>query len=352
MADLEKRIGAVQEEGSLLSAVTENQKQINEQIKTLRNEIKKGAGLLAESSASRPSTENRYLQTSEVLAALTLGIPDYLKQKKNYLASVNYVLGHLRSRARITGVITSSQAVELPVYVNNAFDVENLVRDLCTKSDRGCTPSPNSKFFDQQEVSIRTTEIIVPGHSGLLRSLNDGKPVYFDVNAGVQDEEDMRSRGYFTLGIPPARHSNRRDLYLMDVKIMGQFSCKSNRVTPQDFALEHTGIGYVITKDQPGSSGELPEANFVVTPPRSSRILAYNWNASIDENEFQAIDRKWSEHFTAATLPEYDLMSSIGQDSVLPFMGAPVFGRYKIQKISSDCEVSKLALKFIHNVNR
>ncbi len=339
----------IAEQKTLIAISRAQQSKANEEILKLRKEVLDSAGLQAAIDSERPAAETRFLAADEVLASLTRGLPDFISQKKNYLSTVNYVLGHMKSRAQTTGFIAGSDHSDLPLYVSNSSDLESLISRYCqvgSDSNVLCVPTPDSVFFDREKTIITyPSELVIPANSSLLRALNRGEAVDFDISAAVRSVEDMKARNYLSLGIGLGDSVlSRRNMYLMDIKIGGRLYCPNFELAaeagrkPATFVeLQHSGIGYVLDEED--------KSQFVLGQSRSQVLFVSDYDNDSDKQALENSMRSWKKTWNEVTLPEVDFTSDT--KSSLPFLGAPAYGRYTMKMQTGGCQLEQLRLNFV-----
>jgi hypothetical protein len=163
-----------------------------------------------------------------------------------------------------------------------------------------------------------------------VRKLALTEAVDFEVSPFAASETAMRESGFFTLWAAN-KFRNRRNMTLIDVFLGTQYQCTGAQWNR--FALSHQGSGFVFRPLAEGSSEV--SADLLAGPERHS--LQTFFNLADSQDEVNRIIRYWVQdrfqvrRFPRTTGPPNDTTS------VLPFLGAPVMGSYRLSLQPSDC---------------
>jgi hypothetical protein len=262
---------------------------------------------------------NLFIANQETLAELMKGIPEYLVTKRRNLEVSNQLLHLMRRRFAIVHAVTGGEAPGPSTYVRNATQLDALVDNIV-----------NKRFFDERQINIDVAQVVIPANSGFVRKLALTEAVEFEVSPFAGTEASMRQNGFFTLWAPN-KFRDRRNMTLIDVFFGTQYQCTGAQWNR--FALSHQGSGFVFRPLAEGSREVA--ANLSVGPERLS--LQTFFNLADSQDEVNRIIRYWvQDRFQVRRFPR-----SVGPPndttSVLPFLGAPVMGSYRLSLQPSDC---------------
>lgn len=262
---------------------------------------------------------NLFIANQETLAELIKGIPEYIVAKRRSLETANLLLHLMRRRFAVVHAITGEQGDSPSTYVRNATQLAAMVKDVV-----------NKRFFDERQINIDVAQIIVPANSGFTRKLAVAEAVDFEISPFASTETLMRENGFFALWAPN-KFRDRRNMTLIDVFIGTQYQCTGAQWNR--FALSHRGSGLVFRPLAEGSSEV--SADLAVGPERLS--LQAFFNLADSQEEVNRVIRYWvQDRFQVRRFPR---QSGPPNDttSVLPYLGAPVIGSYRLSLQPSDC---------------
>jgi hypothetical protein len=267
-----------------------------------------------------PATrKNLFIATQETLSDLMKGIPEYLVTKRRVLETANRLMHLMRRRFEVIQGFTGDAETVPEVYVRNATQLQQLIDGIVSK-----------RFFDERLINIDVAQVVVPSNSGFARKLALDENVEFEVSPFAATEALMRANGYFSLWAPN-KFRERKNLTLIDVFVGTDYQCTGAQWNR--FALEHRGSGFVLKPLTKGSNEV--SADIAVGPGRMAFQTFFNQADSRDE--INRIIRYWVEdRYQARKFPR---PPGPPNDSslILPYLGAPLIGSYRLSLQPSDC---------------
>lgn len=262
---------------------------------------------------------NLFIANQETLAELMKGIPEYLISKRRSLETANQLLHLMRRRFAVVHAITGQEDTLPSTYVRNATQLDALVNDIV-----------NKRFFDERQINIDVAQVVIPANSGFTRKLALTEAVEFEVSPFAATEELMRENGFFTLWAPN-KFRDRRNTTLIDVFVGTQYQCTGAQWNR--FALTHQGSGFVFRPLTEGSAEV--SADIVVGPERVA--LQTFFNLADSQDEVNRIIRYWvQDKFQVRRFPRPNGPPN-DTTSILPYLGAPLMGSYRLSVQPSDC---------------
>src|SRR5690606_23816118 len=154
--------------------------------------------------------------------------------------------------------------------------------------------------------------------------------VQFEVSPFARTAQQMRESGYFALW-HPTKFRDRRNMTLIDMFIGTQYQCTGAQWNR--FALTHDGSGMVFRPLAEGSSEV--SAEIVVGPERVA--LQTFFNLADSQDEVERIIRYWlNDRFQLRRFPRPNGPPN-DTTSILPYLGAPLIGSYRLSLQPSDC---------------
>ncbi len=262
---------------------------------------------------------NLFIANQETLSELMKGVPEYLVSKRRALENANRLLHLMRRRFAVVNA-TLGETDSIPqTYVRNATQLGALVDDIV-----------NARFFDERQINIDVAQIVVPANSGFARRLALTETVEFEVSPFAATEELMRESGFFAVWAPN-KFTDRRNMTLIDAFVGTQYQCTGAQWNR--FALAHLGTGYVFRPIAEGSTEV--SADILVGPERLS--LQTFFNLADSQDEVNRIIRYWlQDRFQVRRFPRPNGPPN-DTTSILPFLGSPVMGSYRVTLQPSDC---------------
>ena len=262
---------------------------------------------------------NLFIANQETLAELMKGIPEYLISKRRSLETANQLLHLMRRRFAVVHAVIGEEDTWPSTYVRNATQLDALVNDIV-----------NKRFFDERQINIDVAQVVVPANSGFLRKLALTEAVEFEVSPFAATEDLMRENGFFTLWAPN-KFRDRRNMTLIDMFVGTQYQCTGAQWNR--FALTHQGSGFVFRPLAEGSTEV--SADIVVGPERVG--LQTFFNLADSQDEVNRIIRYWvQDRFQVRRFPRPNGPPN-DTTSILPYLGAPVMGSYRLSLQPSDC---------------
>ena len=267
-----------------------------------------------------PATrKNLFIATQDIVADLMKGIPEYLVTKRRVLETANRLMHLMRRRFEVVQAFTGEAATVPMVYVRNATQLQAMIDDIVAK-----------RFFDERQINIDVAQIVVPANSGFARKLALDENVEFEVSPFASTEALMKANGYFALGAPN-KFRERKNLTLIDVFAGTDYQCTGAQWNR--FALQHRGSGLVFKPLTKGSSEV--SADISVGPERVALQTFFNQADSGDE--INRIIRYWvQDRYQARKFPRAPGPSN-DTSLILPYLGAPLIGSYRLSLQPSDC---------------
>lgn len=275
---------------------------------------------------------NLFIANQETVAGLMKGIPEYIIAKRRALERANLLLHLMRRRYTVVQAATGVNEDGSSKYVWNATQLKEFVDDIHYK-----------RFFNENQLYIDIAKITVPSNSGFVRKLALTKTVEFEVSPFAASEELMRENGYFTLW--NNTFSARRNMTLIDIIISVQYRCTGGEHWNR-FALTHSGSGMVFRPLTEGS--DEVSVQVLIGPARSNEDAFWNVDDSLDEATVNGITSYWRRRFQVRTFPHRPGPPN-DDESLLPYLGAPVLGTYRLSLKPSSCSFdgANLSLYFI-----
>jgi hypothetical protein len=262
---------------------------------------------------------NLFIADQETLSELMKGIPEYLVAKRRSLETANLLLHLMRRRFEVVNAVTGGNDSAPDTYVRNATQLAALVQDIV-----------NKRFFDERQINIDVAQIVVPANSGFARKLALTDAVDFEISPFASSDAAMKAAGYFSLWAP-SKFRERRNLTLIDAFIGTQYQCTGAQWNR--FALQHRGSGFVFKPVTEGSREV--SADISIGPERLA--LQTFFNLADSQDEVNRIIRYWvQDRFQVRNFPRRAGPPN-DTDSVLPYLGAPVIGSYRLSLQPSDC---------------
>ncbi|ODA93792.1 hypothetical protein BFX40_13565 [Mesorhizobium sp. SEMIA 3007] len=267
-----------------------------------------------------PATrKNLFIATQDTVADLMKGIPEYLVTKRRVLETANRLMHLMRRRFEVVQAFTGEAATVPMVYVRNATQLQAMIDDIVAK-----------RFFDERQINIDVAQIVVPANSGFARKLALDENVEFEVSPFASTEALMKANGYFALWAPN-KFRERKNLTLIDVFAGTDYQCTGAQWNR--FALQHRGSGLVFKPLTKGSSEV--SADISVGPERVALQTFFNQADSGDE--INRIIRYWvQDRYQARKFPRAPGPSN-DTSLILPYLGAPLIGSYRLSLQPSDC---------------
>jgi hypothetical protein len=262
---------------------------------------------------------NLFVANQETLAELMKGIPEYLVSKRRSLETANLLLHLMRRRFAVVNAVTGEEDSSPEVYVRNATQLGALVDDIV-----------NRRFFDERQINIDMAQIVVPANSGFARKLALTEAVDFEVSPFASNEALMKANGYFSIWAQN-KFRDRRNMSLIDVFIGTQYQCTGAQWNR--FALQHRGSGFVF---RPLAEGSREVAADVTVGPERLALQTF-FNLADSQDEVNRVIRYWlQDRFQVRSFPRLNGPPN-DTASVLPYLGAPVIGSYRLSLQPSDC---------------
>ncbi|MBB6408795.1 hypothetical protein [Mesorhizobium sangaii] len=267
-----------------------------------------------------PATrKNLFIATQDTIADLMKGIPEYLVTKRRVLETANRLMHLMRRRFEVVQAFTGDAATVPVVYVRNATQLQAMIDDIVAK-----------RFFDERQINIDVAQIVVPANSGFARKLALDENVEFEVSPFASTDALMKANGYFALWAPN-KFRERKNLTLIDVFAGTDYQCTGAQWNR--FALQHRGSGFVFKPLTKGSSEV--RADISVGPERVALQTFFNQADSGDE--INRIIRYWvQDRYQARKFPRAPGPSN-DTSLILPYLGAPLIGSYRLSLQPSDC---------------
>ncbi|MER9224572.1 hypothetical protein NKI39_02800 [Mesorhizobium sp. M0664] len=267
-----------------------------------------------------PATgKNLFIATQDTVADLMKGIPEYLVTKRRVLETANRLMHLMRRRFEVVQAFTGEAATVPEVYVRNATQLQAMIDDIVAK-----------RFFDERQINIDVAQIVVPANSGFARKLALDENVEFEVSPFASTDGLMKANGYFALWAPN-KFRERKNLTLIDVFIGTDYQCTGAQWNR--FALQHRGSGFVFKPLTKGSNEV--RADISVGPERVALQTFFNQADSGDE--ISRIIRYWvQDRYQARKFPRAPGPSN-DTSLILPYLGAPLIGSYRLSLQPSDC---------------
>jgi hypothetical protein len=267
-----------------------------------------------------PATrKNLFIATQETLADMMKGIPEYLVSKQRTLETANRLMHLMRRRFEVVQAFTGEGETVPEVYVRNATQLRAMVEDIV-----------NKRFFDERQINIDVAEVVVPANSGFARKLALDETVEFEVTPFASTDALMKANGYFALW-SPNKFRDRKNLTLIDTFIGTDYQCTGAQWNR--FALQHRGNGFVFKPVTKGSTEV--RADLAVGPERLALQTFFNQADSRDEItriiRYWVQDRYQARKFPRAPGPSNDT------SLILPYLGAPLIGSYRLSLQPSNC---------------
>lgn len=263
--------------------------------------------------------KNLFIANQETMAELMKGIPEYLVAKRRNLETANLLLHLMRRRFEVVNAVMGEEGSTPATYVRNGGQLAALVDDIVDR-----------RFFDERQINIDVAQVIIPANSGFARKLALTEAVDFEVTPFAATEAAMRDNGYFAIWAPN-KFRERRNMTLIDAFVGTQYVCTGAQWNR--FALTHQGSGFVFRPLAQGSREV--SADIVVGPERLA--LQTFFNLADSQAEVDRIIRYWlQDRFQVRRFPR---PSGPPNDttSILPYLGAPVIGSYRLSLQPSDC---------------
>lgn len=262
---------------------------------------------------------NLFIATQETMSELMKGIPEYLVTKRRLLESSNRLLHLMRRRFEVVQAFTGESGAIPEAYVRNATQLRALIDDIV-----------NRRFFDERQINIDVATVIVPANSGFARKLALTENVEFEVSPFAATEALMKANGYFSLW-SPNKFADRRNLTLIDVFVGTDYQCTGAQWNR--FALEHLGSGFVF---KPLAEGSAEVSAEILIGPRRVALQTFINQADHREVISRIIDYWTLDRFQARRFPR---LPGPANDSglILPYLGAPLIGSYRLSLQPSDC---------------
>ncbi|MES0097577.1 hypothetical protein [Mesorhizobium sp. M0019] len=263
--------------------------------------------------------KNLFIATQDTVADLMKGIPEYLVTKRRVLETANRLMHLMRRRFEVVQAFTGEAATVPVVYVRNATQLQAMIDDIVAK-----------RFFDERQINIDVAQIVVPANSGFARKLALDENVEFEVSPFASTDALMKANGYFALWAPN-KFRERKNLTLIDVFVGTDYQCTGAQWNR--FALQHRGSGFVFKPLTKGSNEV--RADISVGPERVALQTFFNQADSGDE--ISRIIRYWvQDRYQARKFPRAPGPSN-DTSLILPYLGAPLIGSYRLSLQPSDC---------------
>ena len=152
----------------------------------------------------------------------------------------------------------------------------------------------------------------------------------FEVSPFAATENLMRQNGFFALWAPN-KFRERRNLTLIDAFVGTQYQCTGAQWNR--FALAHRGSGFVF---RPLAEGSREVAAEITVGPERLALQTF-FNLADSQDEVNRIIRYWvQDRFQVRSFPR-PAGPPNDTNSVLPYLGAPVIGSYRLTLQPSDC---------------
>ncbi len=298
----------------LQGEILEFQQQVQSQTIAEQEELMKLVSQIDDPQAKR----NLFIANEEMLADLLKGIPEYIDVKRRLLQTANRTLHLMRRRYSTVAGITGSTQGWPSTYVRNGTQLDQMVADIA-----------NDKFFNERQINVDVSEIVIPANSGFARTLALNEKVDFEISPDAAGAEGMQASGFLSLW-DDAKFGRNRNLTLLDVLMGVQYTCSGTH--RNKYLLRHKGDGMVFHNIAEGSEEVVPQ--LVIGPGRSFVRPFYNLASSLDTVE-RILDY-WEDAFTVRSFPPSNGPPNDTR-SVLPFLGAPVIGTYEVFLRPSTC---------------
>ena len=259
-----------------------------------------------------------FIASQETLSELLRGIPDYISAKRTSLTTANRLLHLMRQRYSLVLGITGRREDYPLTYVKDAAQLTALVSEI-----------EGQRFFDETEIPIEVARVVVPSQSGFVKKLALDEEVTFEISPFAGSDDAMREAGFFVIWDDKFRE--RKTMTLIDVLIGAQYTCTGAQWNT--YTLRHLGSGTVFRPLAEGSPVTVPER--IIGPSRGGQHTFYNMAAN--EADLNRVLSYWQfNRFAARKFPRMPGPPN-DQDAILPFLGAPVYGTYKLAVNPSDC---------------
>jgi hypothetical protein len=267
-----------------------------------------------------PATrKNLFIASQETFSDLMKGIPEYLVTKRRVLENANRLMHLMRRRFEVIQGFTGDADTVPEIYVRNGTQLQALMDDIV-----------NKRFFDERLINIDVAQVVVPANSGFARKLALDEKVEFEISPFASTEALMKANGYFSLWAP-TKFRDRKNLTLVDVFIGTDYQCTGAQFNR--FALEHRGSGFVFKPLTKGS--DEVRADIAIGPARLAFQTFFNQADSRDQIShiisYWVVDRYQARKFPRAPGPSNDT------GLILPYLGAPLIGSYRLSLQPSDC---------------
>jgi hypothetical protein len=258
--------------------------------------------------------EQIYLTNEELVATLTRGIPEFLQEKRRLVESANYQLGLLYTKVR---ALTST------VSPNAAFGLANDGNSLAyARTGQQIQDSLNNAgdevLRSQAVIQSEVVGILIPAGSGLARQLQVDHVAEFEISPVAANR--MEELGYFALWHPVFGEASAFTVLDMTLVVNPTTSGCMRRV----FTLEHEGSGFRFV----GSSGGTVEPMLFAGGSRKSAMKYYVGESA--ESDLAAFRDAWTPLMSLLGFWNRDVRISYDPESLLPLLGVPAIGTYRI----------------------
>ena len=262
-------------------------------------------------TAANP-VEQIYLTNDELAANLTKGIPDYLQEKRALLESANYQLGLLYTRIRaLTSAVTPDAVFGIandsaPLsYARTGQDIQDALDS-----------ASGDVFRNQALIQTEVVGIDILSTSGLGRQLQLERSAEFEITPAAKSH--MAEVGYFGLWHRAFNEANA--LTVLDMRLLVVFAKVG--CMEREFKLTHQGSGFRFV----GRSGGGAEPLLVAAPPRTVPLKYYRLDSEITE-----FNNAWKPLMSLLGFWNNEVQLSYDRETLLPFLGVPVIGAYRVE---------------------
>jgi hypothetical protein len=324
-----KQVKELDEKNVGLHATIDNfQREIDEEAKKQREEMTKLV-----SQVDDPNQHlNLFVTTQDKISQLLQSVPEYVVTKRRLLETANMTLHLMRQRYGIVASVSGLQVNWPSTYVRNLAQLSTVVSEIS-----------NRHFFDERPINIGTAEIEIPADSGFARSIANSGKVTFEVSPVAASQEAMRKLGYLAIW-EPLKWRDPKNMTLIDLLVAVDYPCAEEQ--RNSFVVSHDGSGLVFRPIVEGSSETA--AQLQIGPSRTTQRVFFDAQTSRDR--IGNILNYWESVFQVRSFPA---MPGPPNDpgAILPFLGAPVIGRYSITVNAPTCSYdgAKFTLIFIYS---
>lgn len=273
------------------------------------NMVKTAEGMYAGTLAN--PMEQIYLTNEELVATLTRGIPDFLREKRNLMETANYQLGLLYTKVRaLTSTVSSNAAFGLandgdPIaYARTGQDIQYAIDSAA-----------NDLLRNQAVIQSEVVGIDIPYASGLARQLQLDHAAEFAITPLAANRMD--DLGYFALWHPVFGEASA--FTVLDIRLLVQ--PKTVGCMERVFTLEHEGSGFRFV----GLPGGSAEPLLFAGPPRAVAMKYY-----LQESEITDFKNAWKPLMSLLGFWNNEVHLSYDPETLLPLLGVPVIGTYRI----------------------